>query len=211
MKIAILGATGFVGRAVLQQAIDEGYEINILVRNPAKLTTTSDKVNIIQGSLEDAEKVAETLAGCCAVVNAAGGVKGSDQYEAFLNITKILVGAMKLTGVKKLISINGSGTILPNEYVGFKRRFLSSIVGIFLKHMKDAKKAELQILLNEKDIDWVSVRANLILKKPATGQVIADDQKMPGGKITLPDLAKFMLDQVQSDEWVHKAPFVATA
>jgi len=211
MKIAILGATGFVGRAVLQQAIDEGYEVNTLVRNPAKLTITSDKLHVIQGSLEDAEKVAETLSGCSAVVNAAGGVKGSDQYEAFLKITKILVSAMKLAGVKKLVSINGSGTILPNEYVGVKRRILSTIVGLFLKHMKDAKKAELEILLTEKDIDWVSVRANLILKKTATGQVLADNQKMPGGKITLPDLAKFMLDQVQSDEWIHKAPFVAIA
>ncbi|BFM48917.1 NAD(P)H-binding protein [Marinomonas sp. THO17] len=211
MKIAILGATGFVGRAVLQQAIEEGYDVKVLVRNPAKLAISSDKIKVIQGSLEDKEKVEETLAGCSAVVNAAGGVKGSDQYEAFIKITGILVNAMKRVGIKKLVSINGTGTILPNEYVGFKRRFLSTIVGIFLKHMKDAKKAEMRILLKQTDIDWVSVRANLILKKPATGKVVADDQKMPGGKITLPDLAKFMLDQIDNDQWIHKAPFVAIA
>ncbi|ADZ92801.1 NAD(P)-dependent oxidoreductase [Marinomonas mediterranea] len=211
MKIAILGATGFVGQAVLEQALAAGYDVKALVRTPEKLKTSAGNLEVVQGTLENAEKVAETLEGCVAVVSAAGGVKGSDQYKAFETITHILVSEMKKAGIKKLVSINGSGTILPNEYVGFKRKALSTIVGIFLKHMKDAKIAEMDILLKEKEIDWISVRANLILKKPLVGHVLADDQKMPGGSITLPDLAKFMVDQVNSDTWVHKAPFVSIA
>ncbi len=76
--------------------------------------------------------------------------------------------------------------------------------------MRDAKMAEMSVLLENMDIKWVSVRANMIVNQPGTGHILADDQKMPGWKIMLPDLVKFMVDQISNDEWVHKAPFVAT-
>ena len=37
MKIAVIGATGFVGSAILQEALDRGHDVTAIVRNPAKL------------------------------------------------------------------------------------------------------------------------------------------------------------------------------
>ena len=194
----------------LKQALESGFDVQVLVRNTSKLGDLKDKVEIIEGSLERAEDVINGLQGCEAVINAAGGIKKPDQFETFITITNNIVSAMKHVGIKKLVSINGAGTILPNEYVGFQRRIISVIVGLMLKHMKVAKQAEMSVLLETHDIDWVSVRAPMFSKKPIAGTVTADDYKMPGAQVNLSDLAQFMVNQVASTKWVQKAPFVAT-
>ena len=38
MKIALTGATGFVGSAILKEALDRGHEVAAIVRNPDRLT-----------------------------------------------------------------------------------------------------------------------------------------------------------------------------
>ena len=37
MKVALLGATGFVGSALLKEALDRGYTVTAIVRDPEKL------------------------------------------------------------------------------------------------------------------------------------------------------------------------------
>ena len=61
------------------------------------------------------------------------------------------------------------------------------------------------------NISWTFVRPAMISKGPATGKIIVDDKKLPGSKVTLGDLSRFIVDQISSDEWVKKAPMIATA
>ncbi|MCC2643585.1 MAG: uncharacterized protein K0S45_3998, partial [Nitrospira sp.] len=37
MKIALIGATGFVGSAILKEALDRGHEVTAIARHPEKL------------------------------------------------------------------------------------------------------------------------------------------------------------------------------
>ena len=39
--IALFGATGKTGRRVLARALDQGFEVRVLVRDPGKLTISS--------------------------------------------------------------------------------------------------------------------------------------------------------------------------
>jgi putative NADH-flavin reductase len=210
MKLAILGATGYVGKAVVRHAIDLDHQVKVLARTPEKLGELQSKVDVIQGALQDQKSIEMVLQGCDAVINASGGVKEPNQYEVFLQATRILMEAMKKEGVKKLVSINGAAIIFPNEQVEFKRKIMSFIVGTFFKPMKEAKLAEMSVLFENMDMDWVSVRATQIVDQPGTGRILANDQKMLGMRIMLPDLAKFMVEQVSNSEWIHKAPMIAT-
>jgi hypothetical protein len=60
-------------------------------------------------------------------------------------------------------------------------------------------------------MDWTLVRAAVISSGPGTGKVLTDERKLPGLKITLDDLARFMVEQVESTTWIRRAPLVATA
>jgi len=61
MKIAIFGSTGFLGKMLLEMALDKGYQVKTLVRNPDKLGELRDRVKFIQGDIFN-EKTKKTLA-----------------------------------------------------------------------------------------------------------------------------------------------------
>ena len=42
MKIALIGATGFVGSAILKEALDRGHEVAAIVRHPEKLNSACE-------------------------------------------------------------------------------------------------------------------------------------------------------------------------
>lgn len=210
MQITILGSTGQVGKAVLREALNRGYQVTVLVRSPDKLGDLKEKVKIVQGDLLDPIAVEKALEGSKAVINAAGGVKEPDQYRKFQQIGGVLVEKMKHQGITRLVNISGAVMNLPNERLDFKRKLMKVFVRLFFNQMKQAQEGILPIIVNDKEIIWTFVRAAMISGKAGTRNVLADDTKMPGTTIMLEDLGMFMAEQVTSVEWINKAPLVAS-
>jgi putative NADH-flavin reductase len=69
MKIALIGATGFVGSAILKEALDRGHEVTAIVRHPEKLTT-HPKLRAEKGDVYHENEVARLVAGHDAVISA---------------------------------------------------------------------------------------------------------------------------------------------
>ena len=69
MNIALIGATGFVGSAVLNELLQRGHRVTVLARNPAKLTPR-DGLTVVAADAQDAAQVAKAVAGHDAVVSA---------------------------------------------------------------------------------------------------------------------------------------------
>ena len=210
MQITILGSTGQVGRAVLNEALKKGYQEKVLVRSPEKLGDLKEKVTIIKGNLLDSFSVERALEGSKAIINAAGGVKEPNQFTKFQQIGEILSEKMNQQGITRLINISGAVINLPNENLDFKRKFMKLFVSLFYKQMKEAQEALLPIILKNNNITWTFVRAAMISKNTGTGKILADDKKMPGTKIMLEDLGKFMVEQIMSTDWINKAPLVSS-
>src|SRR5829696_471025 len=72
MKLTVFGATGGVGREVVNQALDRGDHITAYVRNPAKLDITLPNLTVIAGELTDREAVQHTVRGADTVISALG-------------------------------------------------------------------------------------------------------------------------------------------
>jgi putative NADH-flavin reductase len=210
MQITILGSTGQVGKATLKEALNLGYKVKVLVRSPEKLGDLKEKVIVIKGDLLDPLAVEEALKGSEAVINAAGGVKEPDQYTKFRKIGEILVEKMKQEKITRLVNISGAVMCLSAEKLDFKRKIMKVFVRLFYPQMKQAQEAIIPVIESEPAISWTFVRAPMISKAGGTGKTAANDKKMPGTKIMLEDLAKFMAEQVASAEWVRKAPWVAS-
>jgi putative NADH-flavin reductase len=210
MQITILGASGQVGKSVVNEALKSGYQVKVLVRNPDKLGELKEKVEIIKGDLTDALSVEKAFTGSSAVINVAGAVKEPGQLEKFKKIGEILVEKMKRQGITRLVNISLAVISLPQEQLDFKRKALRILVNLFFKQKKQIQEALMAIIINEKDIAWTFVRPAFFSAKPGTGKVVADDKKMPGTTIMIEDLAMFMVEQVVSTEWIRKAPLVAS-
>lgn len=73
-SVAVTGATGFVGRALLQSLVREGWKVRALTRRPQ---TGNESTHWIQGDLDDPGSLRDLVQGVSAVVHCAAQVRGS--------------------------------------------------------------------------------------------------------------------------------------
>ena len=106
MKLALLGATGGVGREVLSQAIAAGHAVTALVRNPSKLPAHVDVVRQDLAS-PDSEVLAATLRDVDAVISAVGPSRAA-QAGIVAPATAAITHAMAGAGVRRLVVISAA-------------------------------------------------------------------------------------------------------
>src|SRR5260370_42483805 len=73
MKLAIFGATGATGQCLVEQALDQGYDVTAFARNPLALTTRPAHLSIVTGAVFQKASVEEALANQDALLCTIGG------------------------------------------------------------------------------------------------------------------------------------------
>lgn len=107
MKIALIGPTGFVGSAVLTEALSRGHAVTALSRTPAKLAPQTG-LTAVQADATDPAQVATAVAGTDAVVNAYNpGWTHPAIHDEFLRGTRAIFEGVKRAGVKRLLTVGG--------------------------------------------------------------------------------------------------------
>src|SRR3954471_22049689 len=104
MKLALFGATGTTGTAVLDQALHAGHAVQVLARTPAKISRSEERLTVIAGNAKDLAAVRATVAGCDAVISALGGFADSDSIRIG---TAAIASAMQETGLRRLVVVQG--------------------------------------------------------------------------------------------------------
>ena len=81
MKIALLGATGFVGSAILNEALDRGHAVMAIVRHPEKMEQR-ERLTAREVDVYDTARLAQLLTGQDAVISAFNpGWKNPNLYR----------------------------------------------------------------------------------------------------------------------------------
>ena len=110
MKIALIGASGFVGSALLKEAAARGHSVTAIVRNPGKIAEAKG-VSAVKADVTDAATLTALLKGQDVVVSAFNGGWGDpDIYAKHIAGSKAISGAAKAAGVR-LIEIGGAGSL----------------------------------------------------------------------------------------------------
>ena len=111
MKIALIGATGFVGSAILKEALDRGIEVTAIVRHPQKIKA-QDHLTIVKGDVMDTDQLSEAFKGKDVVVSAYNaGWTNPDLYNEFLKGSKSIQQGVTKSGVKRYIVLGGAGSL----------------------------------------------------------------------------------------------------
>ena len=111
MNIALIGATGFVGSALLTELLQRGHRVTALARDTHKLSAQSG-LTVIQADVQDAAQVAQAVQGHDAVISAFNaGWRNPNLYADFIAGSKAITAGMMAGGVKRLLVVGGAGSL----------------------------------------------------------------------------------------------------
>lgn len=203
MRLAIFGATGRVGRCLVEQALEMDYEVIAFVRTPANLTIHHEHLVAIQGDVLEAQPVAAAVAKSEAVLCALGsGLRnpGTVLSEG----TRMIVRAMQQHAVERIVVVSALG-------IGDSRNqvpLLFRVASPFMKQYRLEKERQERIV-RESDLAWTIVRPFRLQDGPRTDAYTATTAlPTPLKPVSRADLAHFMLTQIANDAFVHQAPAV---
>lgn len=206
MKIAVFGATGGVGRQVVEQALDASHAVTALARNPQKLGLTDSRLVVVTGDVLDAARVEETLQGADAVVVSLGNTSPNPDYIVSQG-TQVIVAAMKrLEQPRRIVVVSSIGVGDSKDQVPFAFKLL--MMSVLRKPMEDKERQE--ALVKASDLDWTIVRPGGLTDGPATGVYqVGTDGKVQAGQIARADVAAFVLKQLDDDTYVRQTPAIS--
>lgn len=153
-KVALIGASGFVGTAILNELLSRGYEVTAIVRNPEKVAAKSEKLNVVKADVSDTDALAAALKGNDAVISAYNpGWTNPNIYEETLKNYPLILKAVKQAGFNRLLIVGGAGTLFcaPGLRVVDSGAIPAEIMG----GVKSLGEFYLNTLMNEKELDWV--------------------------------------------------------
>ena len=212
MKVTIFGATGFSGQGILAEALKQGHEVTILVRDVSKIPSKHKNLTIVEGNVLDPQMVASILHHQEAVIQCLGvGGKGDGKSTTFISdATKVIVDEMQKQNIKRLIAMSNVGA---GNSITFQPWFFTKIIlPYFMKWLKVIieDKNRMEPIIMNSNLDWTIVRCPNIVDKPAKGTCNATlDGKGLKLSITLPDLSKFIVDRMKQTAFIKQAPTVS--
>lgn len=206
-KILVLGATGPTGRLIVGEALRRGHVVTALVRSPDPVADSTG-VRYVEGDARDENALREALAGNDVVISALGTPASPFKEVTLLSeATRALVAAMRHKDVTRLIAITGVGAGDTRGHGGFV--FDRLVYPLLLRNVY-ADKNRQERVIRDSGLDWTIVRPAVLNNKPARGQVraLTELSGFHGGTVARADVAQFLLDQVGSDRWSHRAPLI---
>ncbi len=205
--IAVIGGTGKSGTYLVKELLERNYKVRLLVRNPEKTPTFHQNLEIVYGDVSDPESVSDLLSGSEAIVSALGiGVPMSSK-TIFKETTKLIIEQLQFRPQTRYIVLSGLNVNTEfdqkSESIKAGTEFMYSNFPISSQN----KQEEYEVLL-ESDLNWTLIRSTLIELTEEKRMFAVSTLDCKGSKIAAASLAQFMVDQLESEEFCRKAPFI---
>jgi uncharacterized protein len=200
MKIALIGATGFVGSAILKEALDRGHEVTAIVRHPEKVQSHT-KLRPQKGDVYNEDEVARVVAGQDAVISAFNpGWSNPDIYNLQVKGTHAIINGVKKAGIKRLLFVGGAGSLEVKP--GIQALDLPEFPSAY-KQGALATREALNLLRKESALEWTFLSPSAdISPGQRTGKFrLGTDQLLNDAsgrsRISTQDYAVAMIDEVE--------------
>lgn len=212
MKLALIGATGFVGSAALKELVSRGHNVTAIVRQAGTIED-SDNITPVTVDIMDTAPLAEALVGHDAVISAYNpGWANPNYVEDFARGSQSIQDATKQAGVNRLLVVGGAGSLYTKDGVQLVD---TPDFPAELRPKAAAVRDYLNVLKNENDLDWTMI-SPAVEFGPTTpterrGEYrLGDDEPVVDengvSTISPADLAVAIVDEIESGTH-HKARF----
>ncbi|MGQ5798007.1 NAD(P)-dependent oxidoreductase [Serratia sp. IR-2025] len=211
MKVAIIGATGFVGRRVVDEALARGIQVTAIARQKKELSEHAN-LTVALGDVADTAWLAGQLRGQDAVISAYNPGWGEDNlYEKTARGAQQILTAVEQAGVKRLLVVGGAGSleVAPGVELVDTPQFPENI-----RPGAQAVRDLRNKLRNESVLDWTYLSPAALLEPgKRTGQFrLGTTQLLMNGEapasISVEDLAVAIVDEIEKPQFI-RAQFTA--
>ena len=215
-NVLLIGATGFVGTAILNELIARGHKVTAIVRSMESVKVNNPKIEYVVADATNPAELAALAKGKDAVISAYNPGWGNPrQYEETLeNYPKIVEGA-KQSGVRRLLIVGGAGTLFVKP--GVRLINTGTLPAEWLPGVKSLGEFYLNTLMKGDGIDWIFFSPAGNLGNMTTGvrtgkyrlgkdDMIFDDKGE--SFISVEDYAVAMVDELEHENH-HKERFTA--
>jgi len=203
MKIIIFGATGSVGRHLVDQALAQGEDVTAFLRDVSALDRHHQNLRLIEGDVLDPAAVDAAVKGHDAALIALGaGRKGGVRAHG----TKHIIDAMERHNVRRLVCQTTLGAGDSHMHLNF---FWKHIMFGWLLKQAMADHEEQEAFIRQSNLDWITVRPAAFTDGPVTGDYklgFPQSENNLALKISRADVASVMLQQMATDTYLHKSP-----
>lgn len=211
MNIALIGASGFIGSALREEALDREHSVTALVSTPGRLAT-SPGLSIQQVDVHDTEVLTSKLRNFDTVISAFSGHAQDDVIGYYIRGFDSLLAAAKAAEVKRLLVVGGAGTleVAPGKLLIDTPNFPDEY-----KASAEGGRYALHALRAQSDVPWTMLSpAALIAPGERTGHYrLGTDQLLTDATgnsyISVQDYAKAMIDEVENPTHINRRFTVA--
>lgn len=200
LKILVFGATGRLGRKVVEYALQEGHEIFAFVRHPAKLSLQHPHLHIIQGDAEDPETIENAIPGKDLLISCLGVSNLKPPITLMSDAVLFMLDAMGRFQVPRILAVGGAGILQETP-----DRFKMESPG-FPPFFKAISEDYLRVyeLLKASDREWTLICPPTMPERVRTGQyrVLGDYFPEGGQQICVEDVADFILKEIQARQFI---------
>jgi putative NADH-flavin reductase len=209
--LLVIGASRGIGLETVRRALAAGHRVRAFARGAAAIPVEAPALEEIPGDALDQANVTSAVFGADAVIQSLGASHGPQSIlggtTIFSEATRILVDAMRATGVRRLVAVTGLGAGDSRGHGGFLYDAL--IFPLVLKRIYDDKDVQEQ-MIKVSGLEWTIVRPGLLTSGPATGQAraLVDPSEWRAGSVSRADVADFLVREAFERRFVGKTPLL---
>jgi NAD(P)-dependent dehydrogenase (short-subunit alcohol dehydrogenase family) len=216
MRICIVGASGKLGKYMVQHALDRGYEVVAVCREKSvgKLADFTGRINIVPGATDDREVIKRAVAGCdgVLVVLVPRGVHGYSSGTAQAVLDHAEPGARLVFSCGWHITRDGQ------DVYSWRLKALVKVAGRLARlarvvDLDDQVEACQRIFAS--DTRWTVVRGSDLEEGGSQGLPVwsrhVGDAVLESNITRRVDFALFMVEALENDDLVHEAPAIVSS
>lgn len=218
MKILILGSTGRLGQQLVNEAINRGHQINILVREGNTIFENSPSIKVFYGLPTDKSILLKSMENCEVLLSALNISRTSDFPFAPLRTPKDflsktaenIVELLPKSTIKRAIIVTAQGANETKKDIPLWFKWIIDYSNVKFPYFDHEKQER---IFKQSNLQWTIVRPVGLINRSTSKSVIVSLNNSPKPKLTISrlDTAKFMLDEAERPQYLLKMVTISNA
>lgn len=206
MRVVVFGANGNIGRRVVVRLLEEGHHVKAFVHKSSSHLPQALHLQIIQGDTRHPDSVQDAIQDTDVVISTLGSW-GAKHGNILTTGMQAIIPAMKQAATKRIISLTGSGVLLPDDPVAWYDHLNPALLRTIAPGILADGTTHLE-LLRDSDLDWTVVRAPVMKNSLPSGFTLLPRPPLPWHRISRDDVADCLVELAQSHHHIKHAPFI---